>query len=254
MSELRSYNAEYYDAFLGKNPEDVVFYRQFLGRDASILELGCGTGRVTFPLAQTAREVVGVDISEEMILRAKEKSDEENVSFVIGDITNIELNKKFDLIIAPFRVLQAMETDEMVFNFFATIKRHLAPGGLSILNVFNPFLNREEMGTKWMQEGEIACEEIRLKNGDIIKHSEKRKSIDTVNQVLYVDLIYRRYRDKKLVDTHINFICMKYYYPEEFKDLILSNGFVIKDSWGGYRPRRVRRGGRSSSFSFQLKA
>ena len=54
------------------------------------------------------------------------------------------------------------------------------------------------------------------------------------SQVLYPELIYRRYRDGQLVDTHVNPLCMRYYYPDQFVDLIEGKGYAIVHRWGGY--------------------
>ena len=41
-------------------------------------------------------------------------------------------------------------------------------------------------------------------------------------------------QDGRLIDEHVNPICMRYYYPDQFKDLITQNGFKITKCWGGY--------------------
>ena len=233
MARLRKYNAEYYDAFKPYT-DDILFYDQFVSNNVSVLELGCGTGRITFSLAKKAKQVVGIDISEEMISKAKEKFKGENINFLLGDMTSLKLNAKYDLIIAPFRVFQSLETENEILKSLETIKTHLNSKGLAILNVFDPYLSKDDMKTKWIQEGETDYGKAILENGDILKHSETKKHLDAENQVLYVDLIYRRYRNNKLVDEHINPICMRYYYPDEFKNIISQNGFAIKNCWGGY--------------------
>jgi hypothetical protein len=72
---------------------------------------------------------------------------------------------------------------------------------------------------------------------------DERKHLDADRQVLYPTLIYRRYRDGALVDEHINPICMRYYYPEQFIALIEDHGFSIVDSWGGYSNEPYGEGG-----------
>lgn len=206
-TKLRKYNAEYYNAFK-RCKDDILFYEQFISDNVSVLELGCGTGRVTFPLAEKAKQVIGVDISKEMISKAKKQAKRENIKFLLGDMTSLNLNIKFDLVIAPFRVLQALETENEVLKSLETIKKHLSPKGLGILSIFNPYLSKDDMKTKWIQGNETECGETVLKNGDVLKHSEIKKHLDAEKQVFYVDLIYRRYRNNKLVDEHINqFAC-----------------------------------------------
>src|SRR5690606_382785 len=125
--------------------DDVELYSKFTNKNSEVLELGCGTGRVSLPLSKKLKQLTGVEISTPMFEQAKAKCKDENVSFVLGDITSVNLNKKFDLIIAPFRVLQCLEKQEQVDGLFAVIRNHLKPEGTAILNVFNPNLPKEEM-------------------------------------------------------------------------------------------------------------
>lgn len=234
MPESRQYNAEYYDAFEWPL-DDVELYSQFTSPDSEVLELGCGTGRVTVPLAKKSKHLTGIEISEPMLDQAKAKCQENNVSLILDDITSMSLNKKFDLIIAPFRVLQCLEQQEQVDGIFTVIRNHLKESGTAILNVFNPHFSKEEMAEKWITEEETFCGETQLKNGDTLKLWDTRKHLDAENQVLHPEMIYRRYRNNELVDSHTNPICMRYWYPNQFKQLIESNGFTVTDSWGGYK-------------------
>ena len=238
----RNYNADYYD-IITTQTADIEFYLNFVNAESRVLELGCGTGRVTARLLERASVVVGVDLSETMLARARAKLASTASTFVHADITTLQLDREFDLIIAPFRVLQALETDEQVRGLFQVIRDHLASEGLAILNVFNPFLPRDEMATGWPQEESGLVEEHTLPNGESLKVFDERRRIDPERQVLYPKLIHRRFRGAELVDEHVNPICMRYYYPDQFCDLIESHGFKVLDRWGGYSEEPYGEGG-----------
>jgi len=96
---------------------DVAFYleeAERAGASSRVLELGCGTGRLTLPLAQAGHEVTGIDLSPAMLARARAKlgaqpsSVRDRVTLLEGDVSRIELSETpaFDLVVAPFRVLQ----------------------------------------------------------------------------------------------------------------------------------------------------
>jgi hypothetical protein len=72
---------------------------------------------------------------------------------------------------------------------------------------------------------------------------DERKLLDPERQVLYPKLTYRRYRAGQLIDEHVNPICMRYYYPDEFVALIEDHGFSIIDRWGGYSGETYGEGG-----------
>ncbi len=233
MPESRLYNADYYDAFTTQT-NDVDFYRGLITGSPTILELGCGTGRVASALSDLASQIVAVDVAEVMLDQAKEKRAKKNIEYIRADITDFNFSKHFDLLIAPFRVMQALETDPEVDGFLSTLKNHMNKQSLALVNVFNPKFSLEEMKTNWVKEEETECGEATLENGDVIKFSDVRERISPENQVMYPELIYRRYRDGKFIDKHINPICMRYWYPDQFKNLFLENGFEVTNSWGGY--------------------
>jgi ubiquinone/menaquinone biosynthesis C-methylase UbiE len=233
LPESRQYNPEYYDAFEWPL-DDVRFYGRYIDDNCEVLELGCGTGRVSIPLAKKAKHVTGVELSDTMLNQAKKKCLLSNIDFILGDITSINLSKKFDLVIAPFRVLQCLEKPKQIAGFFHVIRKHLDANGIAIVNAFNPKFTKEEMADKWMSIDETFCEETQLSNGDTLKLWDTRKHLDIEDQVLHPEMIYRRYRNDVLVDTHINPLCMKYWYPEQFKELIENEDFRIVQLWGGY--------------------
>lgn len=241
MPESRQYNPEYYDAFEWPL-DDVELYVRYTDKNSEVLELGCGTGRVSIPLAKESKQLTGIEISESMLAQAKAKCQEDNIDFLLGDITSINLSKKFDFIIAPFRVTQCLEKKEQVTGFFTVIRNHLKANGSAIVNVFNPMFTQEEIADKWVKDEETFCGESTLSNGDTLKLWDTRKYIDTENQVLHPEMIYRRYRNGELVDTHVNPICMRYWYPDQFKQLIEGEGFRIAEAWGGYNGEEYGQG------------
>jgi len=100
---------------------DVGFWRSMAMRaNGPILELGCGTGRVTLPVARVGARTVGIDRSEEMLSYARRRARRaklRNLSFVRGDIRSLPFlsseagapkRGRFDLVIAPYGILQSL--------------------------------------------------------------------------------------------------------------------------------------------------
>jgi len=115
--DLRAEAALYYD--LNPNTlDDVSFYIDRLpSTHARVLELGCGTGRVSIPLAQKCGFLHSLELSEAMLDLCREKIAQtelgpERILVEHTDITDYDLGSQFDLIIAPFRVIQNLETDQ----------------------------------------------------------------------------------------------------------------------------------------------
>jgi len=230
--------AQYYNLD-PQRPDDIGFYRDRIrSPESSILELGCGTGRVLIHLAENCAYIHGIDISPAMISLCIEELNESDipaskVRVQAGDITNINLDKKITLIIAPYRVFQNLEKDEETEGIFSTIRKHLAPQGTCILNVFKPKRDPSKMRQEWVSQDENLCWESFLDGFRITCHV-KNARIDLENLVLYPELIYRKYRDQELVDETTFKIVMRCYSPGEFKALITGHGFKILQQWGGY--------------------
>lgn len=238
-TDIRAEAAKYYDsnpAFL----DDIPFYQQLISWPASsILELGCGTGRVTAALAPHCQYIQGIDISPAMISICRGKLlragiPETRARVIEGDITDFNLNRTFDLIIAPFRVLQNLETDQELDGLFGCIRRHLAKNGTCILNVFRPYLEPDELRKNWATTEEEFSWEVLVEGGRLACY-DRRAHIDAENLILYPELIYRRYEGETLVEESLLKIVMRCYYPDTFERLIVQYGYSVLDRWGGYR-------------------
>ena len=237
--DIRAEAAKYYDLWPPAF-KDVAFYADRIpSGNASVLELGCGTGRVLIPLAESCAYVHGIDVSEAMVDICREKIAQAGLpwgrtSVAVGDITRFDLGRQFDLIIAPYRVFQNLETDEEIDGVFECVRKHLASDGSSILNVFRPgSVDSMKQKWGWGTEGEHFRWEVPLPSGRLTCH-ERRKNIDVGKFVLYPEAVYRKYEGDALVEEAILRICMRCYNPEQFEKLIVDHGYEIIGEWGGY--------------------
>jgi SAM-dependent methyltransferase len=236
--DIRAAAAPYYD-LNPTIPDDVAFYKALLpSADAAVLELGCGTGRVLLPLAESCGFLQGLDASEGMLAICHLKLQAAaipptKVRVEAGDITNFHLGRTFDLIIAPYRVFQLLETDAQVEGLFRCVRTHLAPGGSCILNVFRPELNAERLRQTWCQPDELLSWETTVA-GDEVRCYERRPRMDRERLILYPELIYRRYRRGVLVEEAVLKIPRTCYSPEAFEQVITRHDFHIIQRWGGY--------------------
>lgn len=93
---------------------------------ASVLDAGCGTGRVAIEIANRGIDVVGVDLDEKMLAAARAKAPD--LTWVTGDLLDVDLGRTFDVVALPGNVMifLAPGTETAVV---ANIARHVAPGG-----------------------------------------------------------------------------------------------------------------------------
>ncbi|OGC02591.1 SAM-dependent methyltransferase [candidate division KSB1 bacterium RBG_16_48_16] len=105
-----------------------------------ILDIGCGTGRHSIELARRGYTVTGIDLSESLLKRAKEKAKEEGVSveFIQADARSLTFENAFDLVIMLCEgSFPLMETDEMNFAILGNAYRALTSGGKFIFTTLN---------------------------------------------------------------------------------------------------------------------
>jgi hypothetical protein len=150
-----------------------------------------------------------------------------------GDITDFELGQTFDFIIAPFRVMQNLETDQEVDGVFRCIRKHLAQNGTCILNAFRPLFEPEELQKRWATTEENLSWEVPVEGGRVACY-DRRARMNAEKLILYPELIYRRYKGETLLEESILKIVMRCYYPDTFEKLILEHGYTILNLWGGY--------------------
>jgi hypothetical protein len=151
----------------------------------------------------------------------------------VGDITNFHLGRTFDLIIAPYRVFQLLETDAQVEGLFRCVRAHLSSGGTCILNVFRPEQDPERLRQTWCQPDELLRWAITIA-GDQVRCYERRPRMDRERLILYPELIYRRYRGGMVVEETVLTIPRRCYSPEAFEQVIAGHDLRIIQRWGGY--------------------
>ena len=167
---------------------DVEFYR-ILAEDTgeTVLELGSGTGRVSWALAEAGIEVVGLDVQDAMLMAAEARrwkmppAVQDRVSFDLGDMRDFDLDRKFSLIIIPYRGFQALLDVEDQRSCLRSVHRHLTEDGLLVIHVFDPRLEMLVEGSEREEELPILHDPF---NDNLIEACITMRELDRVEQVL----------------------------------------------------------------------
>ena len=129
-----------YDALLPVGGE-VAFYADLARQQSgSVLELACGTGQLTVPIALEGFPTTGLDQSTAMldVAKKRESAAGASVEFLQGDMRDFALGREFKLIfVARNSLLHLLSTEDLLAAFTA-IRRHLAPDGVFAFDIFNP--------------------------------------------------------------------------------------------------------------------
>jgi SAM-dependent methyltransferase len=212
---------------------DVVFYvEEAKAAGGSVLELGCGTGRILLPIARAGRPIVGVDSSREMLARCRQKLAAEpaavqgRVALHERDIHDFDLGTTHALIIAPFRVVQHLTTVDDQLRFLAAVARHLAPNGRLVFDVFNPRFDKL-VGADGVEREDTP--ERRLPDGRTFRRTYRVANVRWVDQVSEAELIY--YVDGK---RYVQAFEMRWYLPAELRHLLSRAGFRVREMFGDF--------------------
>jgi SAM-dependent methyltransferase len=131
----QNYPADLYDAVHLGTPGDVSFYRRECAGVQSVLELGCGSGRVLAAVDEDERRLVGLDTSEDALQLAAARVP--RAQLVRGAMQELALKQRFDRIVAPFSALYCLTSGAELDRTLRAAVRHLAAGGRFVADVWN---------------------------------------------------------------------------------------------------------------------
>ena len=189
-----------------------------------VLELACGSGRLTIPLTEKGFRIKGLDISDEMMNLAKEKAARRNIALDLmkGDMTDFDLGEKFKLIFIPAQSLTHLYTLEEIEKCFACVRKHLTDDGRFLIELFNPSLEILLQTTdRYFTKG--GAESIAV---------DSNSFYDTAAQIKHIELIFRGKTGES--DAILTFK-MRQFFPQEIDALLKYNGFRIERKFGSHR-------------------
>jgi SAM-dependent methyltransferase len=124
-------NAIWHDVECGAYAADLPLWEELAERQGgTVLELGCGTGRVALHLARRGHEVVGLDVEPELLAVLEERGAGLPLSGLEADACAFELDGAASLVLAPTHLLQLLDGAEKRGEALRCIAASLRPGGL----------------------------------------------------------------------------------------------------------------------------
>lgn len=128
--------AQRYDAIQDEK-DDVDFFIKLAGKPCKVLELGCGTGRITIPLAKAGHKVLAIDNSRDMLAIMKSKLEgslRESITPLEASISDFSTEETFDIAIIGYNTIFHLTKAEERRACLASARKHLRAGGRLALN------------------------------------------------------------------------------------------------------------------------
>lgn len=188
-----------------------------------IIDLACGTGRLTLPLAKEGYQLIGIDVHKGMLEQAAKKAGKLNldIQWLQQDCTNFQAGIRSPFIYMVGNSIQHFHTNEAQDQLLSSIKQHLQEDGIFIFDTRFPSANEllqpatEEYWKTYMDgENEIDLYTI--------------SSYDALKQIQHYTTI-RKYKDHsaKIIDEKITNISLRYTYPLEMERVLKEHNLEI---------------------------
>jgi SAM-dependent methyltransferase len=162
--------ARLYDPWSASVTEDVEFYvEEARAAGGTVVELACGTGRISVPIAKAGVRVIGVDGSAGMLAVAREHAEREgvDVDLRLGDLRDPPVAERVPLVLIPFRSLLHMTTEADRLAALRAARALLTPGGRLVFDVFAPSPEDvEETHGRWLEREQGIFERADWDEGD----------------------------------------------------------------------------------------
>jgi SAM-dependent methyltransferase len=248
-AEYAGDRALFYDHVATGLRGDVAFYvAEAVASGSSVLELGCGTGRILIPVAEAGVDVVGLDASADMLAIAREKlaasrpDAQRRARLMHGDMRDFELGQSFALVTIPYRAfLHNLSVDDQL-RTLARARRHLAQDGRLILNVFDPSVKKLAAG-RWSMPADRHREFWHPRTGNRVTIREDFR-YDLERQRVEGAFVYDEVdaTGRVLATTHAP-LTLRYVFRYEMEHLLGRAGFAVEALFGDFQRAAFRAGG-----------
>jgi len=223
--------ADIYDFYVNVDFDIPFFLKETKDFEGEILELMCGTGRVSIPLLDSGKQMTCVDYSKGMLDSFERKIKDKNypVNLIQMDVTNLNLDKKYGLIILPFHSITEIISTDLQIKALQSISSHLDENGVFVLTLQNPKTRLKTADGISRVMGKFALE------------NNKQMIISYVNQYNESDKIVSGFQFYEIFDSTETLIEKKFleinFKPisdSELRKMIKQAGLEIIEMFGDY--------------------
>jgi 2-polyprenyl-3-methyl-5-hydroxy-6-metoxy-1,4-benzoquinol methylase len=220
-------DAEFYDLEFAERTYEIPYFSAMALQAAGpVLEVACGTGRITLPLAKQGVDITGLDVSPAMIARARQNGARAGlpVEWIEQDCRDMRLGRSYALIFSATNAMQHLLDIDSACSFLRSARAALQPGGRLVIDVFNPSL---EKLLKTPADRHV-LKTIPHATTPITVEVSSHYLADT--QILHFDLFYLRAGQVERT-KHVN---MRVFYPQELLALCQFSGLRMVERHGDY--------------------
>jgi SAM-dependent methyltransferase len=227
------YDGRHYDRREMHPTDDIAFWERQARRCGDpVLELACGTGRITIPLAKAGFRVTGLDILPSMMDEGRRKAAREaiDIGWVEGDCRDFDLGQAYSLIFIPYNSMNHLQTLTDLEACFLCVRNHMRAGSRFIFDIFNPRL--DILLRDPSKEYPHSVYEDPDGRGSI--EITENNVYDPATQINTVRLFFALPDGSR---HRYDLIC-RMWFPQEIDAIVKYNGFDVESKYGDYDESR----------------
>ena len=199
-----------------------------------VLEIGCGSGRVTQQIARAGINITGIDNSEEMLTLAHAKLNRKpelaaRAKLINADMKNFDLGQKFDLVIMPFNTFMHLTAQADQIAFLSCARRHLNNGGCLVLDITNPIPAYTDTNESLTLERTFRDDET-----DRTIQQFATTHVDRASQLAHILWQYDALDVQGNIQRTLLPLELRYTFPGEMSLLLEKCGFKLTHLYGDY--------------------
>jgi SAM-dependent methyltransferase len=233
--EINNYDyvADWYDIYVPVTFDINFFLTETKKVSGEVLELMSGTGRVSVPLLEAGVKLTCVDISAKSNAILENKLEQMGLKADIYqmDICELELHKKFDMVVIPFHSFAHITAPDDQQKVLARIRQHLLPGGTFICTLGNPTLRQKEVDGQLR----LACKyPLHDTQGELLLWIAENNDPDD-DHIVEAMQFYEEYDSQGILKSkRLMELRFRLSHKVEFEVLAKAAGFRIKAFYGDY--------------------
>jgi SAM-dependent methyltransferase len=183
-----------------------------------VLELAIGTGRIALPLKERGFDVRGIDASEAMVAKLREKPGGDEIPVTMGNFADVPVEGTFKLVYLVFNTLFALLTQGEQIECMENVAAHLEPSGIFVIECFVPDLARFDRGQR-VGATTVGVDDLEL---EVSRHRLAEQRVDSMHVVI-------QNGEAKTYPVRL-----RYAWPSELDLMARIAGLRLRERWGGW--------------------
>ncbi len=230
--------ARYYDAEHRDKSDDLAFYERLIDAqgEGPLLEIGCGSGRVLFHLAQQLEQVHGIDREAAMLQLARRRLAQmhselrSRIQLFQGDVLRVELSRRYRYLLLSYNCLMHFHSVDGQLRLLQRLRNWLLPEGLLVIDLPNA---GEAFASEDSEALTLERRFIDPDTGHLVMQQASSR-LDRATQLMHTTWVYDEIDGDGALRRTLAPVVFRHFFRSELELLLRLAGFSIDACYGDY--------------------